>query len=119
MSHICTVDLHITDLTALQKAAEVLGLKLNLNQKTYKWYGRSVGDYPLPEGFKAEDFGKCEHTLSIPGNGQAYEIGVVARRDGKPGYTLMWDFWNGGYGLEKIVGKIVINLSKTTLHKSQ
>lgn len=76
-----------------------------LNQKTYRWFGRSVGDYPLPAGFKAEELGKCEHAIRIPGDRNAYEIGVVKRRDGKPGFQLIWDFWQGGYGMEEKVGK--------------
>jgi hypothetical protein len=105
MSHVATIDIEIKDLDCLAKAAQQLGLELVNGQKTYRWYGRSVGDYPLPTGFTAEDLGKCEHAIRIPGNTAAYEIGVVARRDGKPGYTLQWDFYCGGYGMEKIVGQ--------------
>jgi hypothetical protein len=104
MSHIAQVDLHIKDLSALEKACAQLGLELVREQKTYKWYGRVVGDYPLPEGFQAHELGQCEHAIRIPGNSGAYEIGVVARRDGKPGYLLLWDFWHGGFGLEERVG---------------
>ena len=32
-------------------------------------------------------------------------MGVVKRRDGKPGYTLMYDFWAGGHGLEEQIGR--------------
>lgn len=105
MSHIATVDLDIKDMDALKKACEQLGLELVEGKKTYKWYGTSVGDYPLPAGFSKEDLGKCDHVIRIPGNSTAYEIGVVAKRDGTPGYQLMWDFWQGGYGMEKIAGK--------------
>jgi hypothetical protein len=41
----------------------------------------------------------------MPGNDQAYEIGIVTRRDGKPGYLLLWDFYQGGYGLVDRVGE--------------
>lgn len=70
----------------------------------YKWYGRHVGDYPLPAGFAKEDLGKCEHAIGVPGNPNAYEIGVVKRRDGKQGFALCWDFFQGGYGLEALAG---------------
>jgi hypothetical protein len=80
-------------------------LELVRGQKTYKWYGRSVGDYPLPAGFGAHELGQCEHAIRIPGQPSAYEIGVVARRDGKPGYALLWDFWHGGFGLEEKAGQ--------------
>ena len=105
MSHVATIDVHITDLTALEQAAKRLGLELVRDQKTYRWWGHSVGDYPLPEGFGKDDLGKCEHAIRIPGDNRAYEVGVVARRDGKPGFTLMWDFYAGGYGLEAKVGE--------------
>jgi hypothetical protein len=105
MSHVAKIEMEIKDLAALEDAAKRLGMELVRNQRTYKWYGYSVGDYPLPEGFTKEDLGKCEHALRIPGNNRAYEVGVVARRDGRPGYTLLWDFWSGGYGLVDKVGK--------------
>ena len=112
MSHIVEIDMQINDLDALAATAKALGMEFIKGQKQYKWYGRSVGDYPLPEGFKAEDLGKCEHALRVKGSPGAYEIGVIKRRDGKPGYTLLWDFWNGGKdyntsgkGLEACVGK--------------
>lgn len=34
-----------------------------------------------------------------------YEIGVVRRRDGKPGWVLLWDFWQQGYGLQGAIGE--------------
>ena len=103
MSHVAIVDVEIKDLTALARACENLGLKFNEGQKTYKWYGRSVGDYPLPDGFTASDLGKCSHAISIPGNKNAYEVGICKNPNGK-GYLPLWDFWNGGYGLQKMVG---------------
>lgn len=110
MSHVATVDLHVTDLKALAAAAAACGCELIEGQQKYKWYGRSVGDYPLPAGFSAQDLGKCEHAIRVKRKegtfaGQTYEVGVCKRRDGKPGYTLLWDFWQGGFGLEQAVGK--------------
>ena len=105
MSHVARIDMEIKDLTALKAAAKLLGMEFLEGQTTYRWYGRHVGDYSLPEGFKASDLGKCEHAIGIPNDKKAYEIGVVKRRDGKEGYTLLWDFWAGGYGLEAKVGK--------------
>ncbi len=104
MSHVAIVDLEIDDLSSLKEAAKAMGLEFT-DKKTYRWWGHSVGDYPLPEGFTEADLGKCDYALSIPGNGRAYEVGVVKRRDGKPGYQLLWDFYAGGYGLEKAIGK--------------
>lgn len=109
MSHIAKINIEIRDLDSLDRACKALGLELVRGQKTYHWYGTSVGDYPLPEGFTKEDLGKCDHAIRIPGAKTTgfdapYEIGVVKRRDGRPGYELLWDFWAGGYGMEAKVG---------------
>jgi len=106
MSHTVEItNLLIRDLDALRRAGERLGLEFIPQQTTYRWYGHSVGDYPLPIGFTKEEMGHCEHALRIPNNNKAYEIGIVTRRDGQPGYALHWDFWNGGYGLTDKIGK--------------
>lgn len=104
MSHVATIAIEIKDLDALEAAANELGLELVRDKTSYKWYGRSVGDYPLPVGYTKNDLGKCDHVLRIPGNAAAYEIGVCRRRDGKAGYTLQWDFYAGGYGMTAKVG---------------
>lgn len=122
MSHVTTIDLEIKDLESLAKACEAMGLELMLGQKTYKWFGRHVGDYPFPPGFTKDDLGKCEHAIRVKGNAQAYEIGVakypagtkkkVKLADGSTvevdvggKYTLLFDFWNEGYGLMTKAGK--------------
>lgn len=104
MSHIATVDLEIRDLDALAEAAQRCGVELVRGQTRYRWYGTSVGDTPLPEGFATADLGHCQHVLRVPGNAKAYEVGVVSRRDGRPGYVLHWDFYAGGYGLQDHIG---------------
>jgi uncharacterized protein DUF1257 len=105
MSHIAEVNLLVHDLNALERACHRLGLELVRHQQTYRWYGTSVGDDPLPTGFAKDGLGTCEHAIRIPGHQQAYEIGIVTRRDGKPGYALLWDFYRGGYGLVEHVGE--------------
>lgn len=105
MSHITVIEIQIKDLDALEAAARELGLELRRGQTTYDWYGRKVGNDPMPEGFTVADLGKCDHAITIPGNERAYEVGVCASRNGEPGYTLMWDFWNGGYGLQDKIGQ--------------
>jgi hypothetical protein len=104
MSHVVTIDLEIRDLAALADAAKALGLEFVRDQKTYRWFGVSVGDYPVPDGFTAADLGHCEHAIRIPGNRDAYEVGIVRRRDGRPGYTLIYDFYARGSGLEDRIG---------------
>ncbi len=107
ISHVSHVDLHIKDLDALKQACKALGLDFHENQKTYKWYGRWVNDYSAADaayhhGIKPEDYGKCEHAISAPGAG--YELGVIKNPTG-PGYTLIYDNFCQGYGLEAAIGK--------------
>lgn len=111
MSHMVDAgkDLIINDLDCLAAAAKECGLELVRGQKTHRWFGRWVGDYPLPAGFTKEDLGHCEHAIRIP-NKTGYEIGVTKRRDGKAGFTLLYDFWQGGYGLEAKAGKALSKL---------
>lgn len=102
-SHVVKVKTVITDLDALARAASACGLTFMRDQKKYRWYGRSVGDYPIPPGITKDMLGKCDHALSIAGNDRAYEIGVVKMPDGT--FSLLWDFWNGGFGLQDLVGQ--------------
>lgn len=103
MSHVTGVDVEIEDLDALGIACQNLGLELVRGQQTYRWFGRSVGDYPMPAGMTEADLGKCSHAIrvsgNVPGDERPYEIGLVERRDGKAGYTLLYDFYAGGFGL--------------------
>jgi len=92
MSHIAAIDIKITDLEALKAAARELGAFWVEGKKTYNWYGRSVGDYPLLAGMTADQLGKCDHAIALPG--VRYEIGVVKLPDGT--HTLAYDFY--GYG---------------------
>lgn len=99
MSHVAKIELEINSLEDLREACRQLGFTFCENQKTYAWYGRSVGDYPLPEGFTVEDLGKCDHAIKIPEC--LYEIGIIKRGTS---YTLLWDSWHRG-GLEKKIGR--------------
>lgn len=98
MSHVAKIELEILDLEILKRACQRLNLEFLENQRSYRWYGRYVGDTPLPDGFTAEDLGKCNHAIRVPS--AAYEIGVV-HRQGK--YHLLWDSWHSG-GLERVLG---------------
>ena len=108
MSHIAIIQLEVTDLQSLALAAQLCGLEFVPAQTTYKWFGHWVGDSPLPEGIDVDQLGKCSHAIRVPGNAAAYEIGVVAKPGG--GYTLLWDFWAGGQGLQALAGDDCINL---------
>ena len=104
MSHVTTVNVEVKDLEALKNAAEELGLKYNATATTYKWFGRHVGDYPVPEGMEISDLGKCVASLSIPDNSQAYEVGIIPDKI-NGGFRLIYDFFNKGYGLEEVIGE--------------
>lgn len=104
MSHVTTLEMKVTDVECLAAAAGELGLEIR-QKLTYKWFGTHVGDYPLPPGLTREDLGKCDFAIGIPGSPDAYEVGVRAKTDGSGEYHLLWDFWDGGKGLEKAIGK--------------
>lgn len=105
MSHVAAIEIQVKDLDALELGGGRLGMELLRNVTQHKWWGHHVGDYPLPKGFTAADMGHCDHVLRIKGNTKAYEIGVCKRRDGKAGYTLLWDFYGGaGQELERVIG---------------
>ena len=98
MSHISKIELVIQSLADLKEACKQLGFQFMENQKTFKWYGRWVGDTPIPEGVKIEDIGKCEHAIKVPGC--EYEVGIIRRSDH---YILLWDYYSAG-GLEPKIG---------------
>lgn len=98
MSHVSIIEIIIKDLDALKMACERLGLIWQEGKTSYVWYGRHVGDYPLPKGYTKADLGKCTHAIKVPG--ASYEIGVDIR-DGE--ITLLWDPYSAG-GLQKILG---------------
>lgn len=108
MSHVTTVDLEVKDLDCLAKAAEFLGLELVRDVKTYKWWGRFVGDYNDPAikamGLTPENHGKCEHKLRVKGAGsETYEIGLVMVNGS---WRLLYDFYAGGQGLMEKISRI-------------
>ena len=109
MSHIASVTLVVKDLDCLRAACTDLGLEFREGQTTYKWFGRWMNDYSAREaavsnGFNPKEFGQSEHAIGVPGDSRAYEVGVVKNPNG-PGYTLLYDNWQGGLGLEALIGK--------------
>lgn len=97
LSHVVSVDIEINDIAAVRAACQRMGWEFKEGQQTYKWWGKSVGDYPLPDGVSADDLGKCDHAIGLPG--AAWEIGLM-KRDGK--FVPVWDYFSGG-GLENIL----------------
>jgi hypothetical protein len=99
LSHISRIELEIRDLQSLKDACKKLGFQFMDGQKRYLWYGKWVGNQPLPDGISEEDLGKCSHAVRVPE--AVYEIGVVKKDNS---YLLLWDSWIGG-GLTKAIGK--------------
>jgi len=98
MSHLVTIKTEIRDVGAVRAACLRLGWTFMEGQKTYAWFGESVGDYPLPEGITVDDLGKCDHAIRVPK--ARYEIGLVKRGQK---FLPVWDFWCSG-GLSEDTG---------------
>ncbi len=96
-SHVDRIEIEVRSLDALALACQRCGLELVRDQTAYRWFGKYMGDTPLPAGVSVDQLGHCEHAIRVPGASRAYEIGVVARPEG--GYTLLLDQWQDGYGL--------------------
>jgi len=117
MSHVASVKTVVKDLDILEKACQAIGLELVRNKHTFKWYGTWVNDYngqnaAYRNGIDPKEYGKCEHAIRVKGgNKETYEIGVVKNKD-EEGYSLVYDFWQGGFGLEKVAGKDLTILQK-------
>lgn len=88
MSHITSIEIQVSDLTAFEKACREVGVELRREQKTFKSFG----------GNRVA----CDMAVAIPGNRDAYEAGLVRNADGK--YTVQVDNWSGGQGLNEKIG---------------
>ena len=111
MSHVAEVAVTITDLDALEEACAQLGLELIRGQTTFEWYGKFMNDYNDPQraaavrGYDPAKFGQCEHAIRRKGCAPGdYEIGLVRRNDGKPGYAVLFDSYGTGRLLERAAG---------------
>jgi len=100
MSHVSTIDLKIKSLEAVKAMCKRMGWEFRENQKKYAWFGRWVGDSPMPEGMTVDQLGKCDHAIHVPGS--SYEIGLVKRGDH---YTAVWDYWSSGQLLRPLGGQ--------------
>lgn len=92
MSHVVSLELRVKDLGSLGVAAMQCGMEV-VQKSNYAWWGTSVGDFAIPEGFTAADLGKCDYALRVVGNGEAYEVGVVKSRKHPGEYELLFDFY--------------------------
>lgn len=97
MSHIGTVECFVTDLGDVRAAlAHLPGLELVENRSSYKSYYGQSGN--------GRDGATCEHVIRRV-DGKGYEIGIIRRLDGAPGWELQYDSWSsGGAALHEIAG---------------
>jgi len=73
---------------------------------TYAWFGRHVGDYPLPKGYSVSDMGKCKYAIHFDGVG--YEIGVVPSKTTPGTWDLIADFFGPGRVLPDKIKQIKV-----------
>jgi len=111
MSHVGTVDCFVTDLADAAAGGEACGFELRQNQRSYTWYGQYVGDSQLAPGHDPATFGTCEHVLRLKDHREGdYEIGLVPRVDGEPGWELLYDSWGPGSRIEARAGQRLAKL---------
>jgi hypothetical protein len=104
MSHVVSVKIQVKSLDALKMTAVDLGLEFLENKSDWRWWLSSVGDYPLPEGFTANDLKKSLHVLRVPNDDRAYDVGVFKSKTHE-GYELLFDFYgDAGRRLESVIG---------------
>lgn len=116
----------ITDLDACALAAKNLGCEARMDAN-YKWFGRHVGDYPLPGGWKKEDMGRnavmvirpTEETCKKLGinSSSVYELGIVPDKNNPGCYVPMYDFFAKGQGLDKVIGDPIFEKGNRSICK--
>jgi hypothetical protein len=101
------------DRAALEEACTMLGLEV-VDTNRYRWWGESVGDTPLPARMQGQpgenaDFvvRMTEETKAELNCPKAYEVGMVADPDNPGCWTPVYDYFLGGYGLDKVIGEPV------------
>lgn len=103
------------DKTCLARAANMLGLEV-IETNKYHWYGRSVGDYPLPEGMTTDQLGKnAKFVLRVkePRRSELkerhgempYDVGIVEDPNNPGCFLPIFDFFVGGFGLTECIGE--------------
>ena len=119
MSHVASQDTKageplFADLACLRKAADMKGFKV-VDTPHYNWYNRYMGDYQKPEVMKIDELGhnalfilrmkeparsKYRHSNGC----DPYDIGIIADPNNPGCYTLVYDFYHGGYGIDELLG---------------
>ena len=99
MSHIKLIEPEREySIEGLQVMAKLMGA-IMVKSKTWGWYGKWVGDTPLPKELILSDLNEVDYEIRYPD--AKYSIGVKVKNNR---VHLLYDFWNGGYGLETALG---------------
>ena len=108
MSHVAVVEVSIKSLGDLARACKALGLEYDRKARKWAWYGVFIGDYnrqdaAVKHGIATSRYGTSDAgVIKVPG--ATYSIGVY-QIPGQPGkYTLVYDNWHGGHGIENVLG---------------
>lgn len=118
MSHVADVELTFTDLDALEVAARKHGFHLRRGQTHHAWYERWMNDWhgaqsAVAHGRDPRTFGHCDHALRADDWQRGdYEIGLVARADGK-GWDAVFDTWGPGRKIQAKLGETLEKLAQT------
>jgi hypothetical protein len=110
LSHVVHSEVLIKDIDALRTAVAAMGCTM-VAKKTYTWYGHHVGDFPMPKGMTADQLGRCEYAIQVPG--ARNEVGVVKTKEG---FTLAWDFY-GNYSQPWQKGQAEVHDGRKLLKK--
>ena len=112
MSHVVASKVFVTNLDDARVVGDELGFDLIENATKFAWYGKWVNDFSgsraaVTAGYDPKTFGTCEHKLRMKDHQQGdYEIGLVRRVDGKPGWELVYDDYSSyGAKINKKAGK--------------
>lgn len=102
MSHVTCSEVTITDIECLEAAvARMPELKFIRGKKTYRWWGNWLNDWhnnprqANRRGIDPDQFGKCDHAISVKNADEGYQIGVTKCKDGT-GWKIVWDDIHAG-----------------------
>lgn len=116
MSHVVAhPNICFSDFDAIRSACDELGLEFREGQKTWKYWGSWANDYhqenaAYKHGIDPKDYGKGMHAISVKGDKEAYEIGLVPNPKGDGSWMPVYDFY-GEYG-KRIQSKAGKDLEK-------
>lgn len=105
MSHVDTYQCAFTNLDVLTAAVKQVGGRIRQSEQ-FVWYGRHVGDHPLPKGYTVADMGKCKYAIHF--DGVRYEIGVVPSKTTPGTWDLIADFFGPGRVLPDKIKQIKV-----------